>query len=151
MSETKPIRPAGGAHPGSPAKPASAPRQPSGLPPVTPATTASRPGEHAPQRPGGVSGRARESSRTHATQPPSKTGQVVHDERGNAMWDWLKQTGRNAIESTTRLLRKLEAPELKVEQPEEEELRIQPDSGSAPGGGYDPYNQPIKSRRTPTK
>jgi hypothetical protein len=151
MSDTKPHRPAGGAHPGSPAKPASAPRQPSGVPPVTPATTASRPGAQAPQRPGVVSGRARETARTPATQPPAKTGQVVHDERGNAMWDWLKQTGRNAIESTTRLLRKLEAPELKVEQPEEEELRIQPDSGSAPGGGYDPYNQPIKSRRTPTK
>ena len=60
-------------------------------------------------------------------------------------------TGRNAIESTTRMLRKLESPELKVEQPEEEELRIQPDSGSSQGGGYDPYNQPTKSRRTPNK
>jgi hypothetical protein len=84
-------------------------------------------------------------------QPGSKTGQVVHDERGNAVWDWLKQTGRNAIESTTRMLRKLESPELKVEQPHEEELRIQPDSDQCSGGGYDPYNQPIKSRRTPTK
>jgi hypothetical protein len=76
---------------------------------------------------------------------------VVHDERGNAVWDWLKQTGRNAIESTTRMLRKLEAPELKVEQAHEEELRIQPDGEGRGGGGYDPYNQPIKSRRTPTK
>ena len=76
---------------------------------------------------------------------------MVHDDRGNAVWDWLKQTGRNAIESTTRMLRKLESPELKVEQPEEEELRIQPDSDSCQGGGYDPYNQPTKSRRTPTK
>jgi hypothetical protein len=84
-------------------------------------------------------------------QPRSATGKVVHDERGNAVWDWLKQTGRNAIDSTTRLLRKLEAPELNVEKPEEEELRIQPDSPSCSGGGYDPYNQPIKSRRTPTK
>lgn len=83
--------------------------------------------------------------------PPTKTGKVVHDDRGNAVWDWLKQTGRNAIESTTRMLRKLESPELKVEQPDEEELRIQPDSGNCQGGGYDPYNQPIKSRRTPTK
>jgi hypothetical protein len=49
------------------------------------------------------------------------------------------------------MLRRLETPELKVEQPHEEELRIQPDSGTCSGGGYDPYNQPIKSRRTPTK
>ena len=67
------------------------------------------------------------------------------------MWDWLKQTGRNAIDSTTRMLRKLETPELEVEQPHEEELRIQPDSSTCSGGGYDPYNQPTKSRRTPTK
>ncbi|HWX69754.1 MAG TPA: hypothetical protein VNY25_08655 [Steroidobacteraceae bacterium] len=76
---------------------------------------------------------------------------MVHDERGNAVWDWLKQTGRNAIESTTRMLRKLESPELQVEQPHEEELRIQPDNDNCAAGGYDPYNQPIKSRRTPTK
>jgi hypothetical protein len=94
---------------------------------------------------GAPSGTARPAS----AQP--QTGKVVHDERGNAVWDWLKQTGRNAIESTTRMLKKLEAPELKVEQAHEEELRIQPDNGNCGGGGYDPYNQPIKSRRTPTK
>ena len=84
-------------------------------------------------------------------QPRTATGKVVHDERGNAVWDWLKQTGRHAIESTTRMLRKLETPELKVEQPHEEELRIQTDGDTCSGGGYDPYNQPIKSRRTPIK
>ena len=94
---------------------------------------------------------ARESARPAHAQPQAKTGKVVHDERGNALWDWLKQTGRNAIESTTRMLRRLETPELKVEQPHEEELRIQPDSGNCAGGGYDPYNQPTKTRRTPSK
>jgi hypothetical protein len=84
-------------------------------------------------------------------QAAPTSGKVVHDERGNAVWDWLKQTGRNAIESTTRMLKKLEAPELKVEQPHEEELRIQPENGNCGGGGYDPYNQPTKTRRTPTK
>jgi hypothetical protein len=87
----------------------------------------------------------------HPGQPAPTTGKVVHDERGNAVWDWLKQTGRNAIESTTRMLKKLESSELKVEQSHEEELRIQPDSSNCAGGGYDPYNQPIKSRRTPPK
>jgi hypothetical protein len=86
-----------------------------------------------------------------AAGPQPKTGKVVHDERGNAVWDWVKQTSRNAIESTTRMLRKLEAPELKVEQTHEEELRIQPDNEQCSGGGYDPYNQPTKQRRTPSK
>ena len=103
-------------------------------------------------KPGTVSsGAAPERAKPDAAQPAARTGKVVHDERGNAVWDWLKQTGRNAIESTTRMLRKLETPELEVEQTREEELRIQPDSGTCSGGGYDPYNQPIKSRRTPTK
>ena len=35
-------------------------------------------------------------------------GRVVHDSRGNAVWDWVKETSRIAIESTSRLLRKLE-------------------------------------------
>ena len=73
---------------------------------------------------------------------------MVHDKRGTAVWDWLAQTGRLAIESTTRLLRKLEAPELKVEQTHEEELRIAPDNTNFDkGGGYDPYNQPTKRRK----
>jgi hypothetical protein len=106
--------------------------------------TASKPATATP-------GATRESARPGHAPAPAKTGRVVHDERGNAMWDWLKQTGRNAIESTTRMLRKLETPELKVEQAHEEELRIQPDNSNCSGGGYDPYNQPTKSRRTPTK
>ena len=67
------------------------------------------------------------------------TGRVVHDERGNAVWDWVKQTSRICIESTSRLLRKLESPELKVEEEKDQELRLESDRD--PGGGYDPYNQ----------
>jgi len=63
------------------------------------------------------------------------------------VWDWLKETGRNAIESTSRLLKKLELPQLKVEDKKDEELRIQSDRDA--GGGYDPYNQATKSRGAP--
>jgi hypothetical protein len=48
-----------------------------------------------------------------------------------------------------RLLRKFEAPDLKMEDPKDEELRIMADS--SPGGGYDPYNQPIKSPKSKPK
>ncbi len=72
------------------------------------------------------------------------SGKVVHDQRGNAVWDWLKDTGRNALESTSRLLRKLEVPDLKVEDKKDEELRLTDDDA---GGGYDPYNQRPTPRR----
>jgi hypothetical protein len=83
-----------------------------------------------------------------AAQPPTKpTGKVVHDARGNAVWDFIKETSRIAIESTTRMLKKLESPELKVEDTKDEELRIMPDPGKYTGGGYDPYNQANKGRK----
>jgi len=73
---------------------------------------------------------------------PARSGRVVHDERGNAVWDFLATTSRIALEATSRLLKKLEAPELKIEDSKDEELRIMPEPGS--GSGYDPYNQATK-------
>jgi hypothetical protein len=57
-----------------------------------------------------------------STKRPSKApdpeqrpaGGVRHDEQGNAVWHWASNTGRQAIESTSRLLRKLEVPGLKL-------------------------------------
>lgn len=72
---------------------------------------------------------------TRAAAPSA--GRVVHDERGNAIWDWVKDTARTAIDSTSRLLKKLEVPELKLEDTRTEELRIESDRDG--GGGYDPY------------
>lgn len=75
-------------------------------------------------------------------------GRVIHDERGNAVWDWVKDTARIAIDSTSRLLRRLEVPELKVEDTREQELRIETDRDG--GGGYDPYGgSGGSSNRTP--
>ena len=141
MNHSKPSGSAAGFQPGS-AAPASG--GPAG-------TTVKSGAAGSGSRSGGVPPAAPVKAAANPGQPARATGKVVHDERGNAVWDWLKQTGRNAIDSTTRMLRRLESPELKVEQTHEEELRIQPDSDNCTGGGYDPYNQSTKSRRTPTK
>lgn len=78
-----------------------------------------------------------------------RSGRVVHDERGNAVWDFLATTSRIALEATSRLLKKLEAPELKIEDSKDEELRIMPEPGS--GSGYDPYNQATKPAKSGRK
>jgi hypothetical protein len=81
-----------------------------------------------------------------AGEPP-RAGRVVHDSRGNAVWDWVKETSRIAIESTSALLKRLETPDLKVEDEEDQQLRLESDR--EPGGGYDPYNQVTSNKRKP--
>jgi hypothetical protein len=117
----------------TPPRPIAAPSRPPAPPgrPAAQPTPSTRP-DH-PAAPSARSGDA------------GATGKVVHDDRGNAVWDWVKTTGKHAIESTSRLLRKLELPELKFEDPKDEELRIMPDPST--GGGYDPYNQATKPDR----
>jgi hypothetical protein len=67
-----------------------------------------------------------------------RSGRIVHDERGNAVWDWIKETSRIAIDSTSRLLKRLEVPELKVEDTQtNNELSLESDRDA--GGGYNPY------------
>lgn len=108
-----------------------------------------------PGRP--ATGTAAQPSQGAGSQPPPPgsrgddrpSGRVRHDDRGNAVWDWIKDTGRHALESTSRLLKKLESPQLKVEDKKDEELRLESDRD--PGGGYDPYNQSTKPRGAPPR
>jgi hypothetical protein len=95
------------------------------------------------------------AARRDSAAPPPKPGQrehragrVVHDERGNAVWNWVKETGRFCIDSTSALLRKLDFGELKVEGEKEEGLRLEDPAGRDAGGGYDPYNQKVAPRKT---
>src|SRR5262249_24866738 len=74
-------------------------------------------------------------------------GRVVHDDRGNAVWNWVKETGRFCIDSTSALLKKLDFGDLKVEGEKEEGLRLEDDKGRDEGGGYDPYNQKVAPRK----
>jgi hypothetical protein len=77
-----------------------------------------------------------------AGEDQSTPGGVQHDSRGNAVWQWAVDTGRHALDSTSRLLKKLEVPGLKLEddgEPPEKTPGATP--RAAPpvrGAGYDP-------------
>ena len=100
---------------------------------------------------------ARKDSPAPLAKPAERdrgAGRIVHDERGNAVWNWAKETGRFCIDSTSALLKKLNFGDLKVEGKEEEGLRLEDDVSRDAGGGYDPYNQkiaPKKPKPTPPK
>jgi hypothetical protein len=50
--------------------------------------------------------------------PPAgkpRLGEVRHDDRGQAVWHWAVDTARNAINSTSQLLRKLDLSGLSLE------------------------------------
>jgi hypothetical protein len=85
-------------------------------------------------------------------EPEHSAGRIVHDERGNAVWNWVKGTGRICVDSTSALLRKLDFGDLKVEGEKDEGLRME-DRARDEGGGYDPYNQklPPKKGKPPGK
>ena len=90
--------------------------------------------------PGGARPAAARPSAADPARKPSpdpQSGVVTHDTRGNAVWRWAASVGAQMLESTSRLLKRLEVPELKVdEKPKGLELEER-----NPGGGYDPYNR----------
>jgi len=106
-----------------------------------------RPGGGGPEKPASPSSAPASSAAKDKAADDGATGRVVHDSRGNAVWQWVKDTGRHAIESTSALLKKLEVPELKVEDHKDDELRLEDDVDA--GGGYDPYGTRVGSKQQP--
>jgi hypothetical protein len=49
------------------------------------------------------------------SEPVAPAGRVKHDASGRAIWEWAVDTGRHALDSTSRLLKRLEMPGLALE------------------------------------
>jgi hypothetical protein len=70
-----------------------------------------------------------------------RAGKVVHDARGNAVWDW----SRSPTDSTTHLLRKLDSPELSLADD-----AAPKDPPTEPATGVDRYaNRSARKSTTP--
>jgi hypothetical protein len=72
-------------------------------------------------------------------------GRVKHDASGRAVWEWAVDTGRHALDSTSRLLKRLDLPGLSLlddekekKQAEEEAQRAEREAGFNPYGEIDP-------------
>jgi hypothetical protein len=99
---------------------------------------------------------------------PAAAGRITHDSRGNAVWNWISESGKIAIDSTSRLLKRLDTSDLKLEEsgspPEPEPTAAPGQQSAAPGrpsaaapgrsapaaqGGYDPYSSRTPARNKP--
>jgi hypothetical protein len=84
---------------------------------------------------------------TSRDSPDTPAGRIVHDERGNAVWNWLKETGRFCIDSTSAMLKRLDVSDLSIDGAKDEQLRGDDAGGRDEGGGYDPYNQKVPVKK----
>jgi hypothetical protein len=75
------------------------------------------------------------------------SGRVRHDERGNAVWEWVTTTTKNAILSATSLLKKLDSSELSLEETPAEKEKSALLPHQRPGGGFNPYEQASNKTR----
>jgi hypothetical protein len=82
--------------------------------------------------------------------PNAPAGRIVHDERGNAVWNWSTGNSRIAIGSTSQMLKKLDLTNLRVEDdaPSGKEAGVKA-RGSGYGPGYDPYDRRAPVRVSP--
>jgi hypothetical protein len=79
----------------------------------------------------------------HDATSTKSSGRPTFDSRGNAVWEWKTETGQFSVDVSTQRLKKLEAPELSLD----ETVRIKKldgltlKEGSMPGGGFNPYER----------
>jgi hypothetical protein len=75
--------------------------------------------------------------------PSDKAGKISHDARGNAVWQWGSGTIRQTLDSTSKMLKRLEIPGLALLDDPKPEDQPQVDAMEALKAkretGFDPY------------
>ena len=70
------------------------------------------------------------------SNPAPVKGRIVHDVRGNAVWEWARDAAELDSTTTTGLLRSLSGATA---------LTLEPDNSVADHASFDPYNRRVKS------
>lgn len=79
----------------------------------------------------------------------STAGRIVHDSRGNAVWNWNKGGESSSTTSTSTMLKKLDLGNLRVEDAAQPEKPGETKKSSGYGPGYNPYDRTAPVRVTP--
>lgn len=71
-------------------------------------------------------------------------GRVKHDAGGRAIWEWAVDTGRHALDSTSRLLKRLDLPGLSLlDEEAEKKKKAEEEERSAREAGGNRYGQDV--------
>jgi hypothetical protein len=80
-------------------------------------------------------------------------GRVRHDSTGRAIWEWAAESGRHAVDSTSRLLKRLDLPGLTLDDEEKKKQEKEAEDKAAAAlkvaagkRSFNPYDN-----RTPVK
>ena len=81
--------------------------------------------------------------------PERRSGQVRHDARGHAVWQWAADTARSMAITTSQVLRRLDREDLTLQdETRKSKVAQKPQLGQrpmakpkapVPGGGFNPY------------
>jgi hypothetical protein len=81
---------------------------------------------------------------------PARSGSVRHDASGLAIWEWAVESGRHAIDSTSRLLQKLDLTSMRLLGDDEKPLEERVDARalkSIPSFGGPREADPMAAKR----
>jgi len=71
-------------------------------------------------------------------------GRVKHDAGGRAIWEWAVDTGRHALDSTSRLLKRLDLPGLSLlDEEQEKKKKAEDEERAAREAGSNPYDNDV--------